>query len=82
MNHLDKEMIRLVLAGDRKFVKLADLKPVCVGHWPEVSVKGLYDEYIKRPQVMMHCPPKNEKKRPLDKTYLFNIINTFHGEEL
>ena len=63
-------------------VKLADLKPVNVGHWPEVSVKNLYNEFITRTDVALHCPPTNDKKRPIDKTYLFNIINTFHGDEL
>ena len=79
---MTKEWVRLILNGDKKLVKLADLKPVNVGNHEECSVKALYKEFSERPNLKPYMPPKLYKGRQLDKTYFFNIINTFCGEEL
>ena len=62
-------------------MSLNDLRPVNCGHWPEVSVKGLYKEFAERPEIPPYLPPKLNKGRTLDKTYFFNIVSTFFNEE-
>ena len=61
---------------------MKQLKTVDVGHYPEISVKGLYAEFADRPTVKPYMPPKQSKSRQIDKTYFFNIVNSQHEDEL
>ena len=72
----------MVLGGEKKLCPLSELKPVAIGHYPEVSVKTLYPMYCDRPEVRDYLPSKLAKGRSLDKTYFFNILNTFVHDEL
>ena len=72
----------MVLAGEKEFLPLADLKPVNAGNYPEVSVKHLFDEFSVRPQIQKYMPPKLNKGRTLWKEYFFNIVNSHYGPEL
>ena len=60
---------------------LKDLKPVTVPQYPEVSVKVLYDQYKDRQEVIKYFPSNLSDGRTLDRTYFFNILNTFIGDE-
>ena len=70
------------MRGEKKFVPLSDLKPVDAGHFPEVSVKGLYDDFASRPEIKKFLPPHVNKGRTMDKKYFFDIVNTFAHQEL
>ena len=80
-NQFDKEWIRQVLDGSKKLVPLSELRPVEVGHYPEVSVLNLWPQYKDRPEVRDYFPSKLPKGRSLDKAYFFNILSTFLGNE-
>ena len=77
-----KEWIRMIFNGEKKLLKLSDLKPVEVGNYPELSVKKLYAEFADRPTVKPYMPPKVIKGRQIDKRYFFNIVHTMHSDEL
>ena len=68
----------MILSGEKEFLPLVDLKPVAAGHYPEVSVKHLYDEFSVREEINKYMPPKLNKGRTLDKAYFFNIINSHY----
>ena len=70
------------MRGEKKFVPLSELKPVDAGHFPEVSVKGLYEDFANRPEIKKYMPPKVNKGRTLNKEYFFNIVSTFANQEL
>ena len=70
------------MCGEKKFVPLSELKPVDAGHFPEVSVKGLYEDFANRPEIKKYMPPKVNKGRTLNKEYFFNIVSTFANQEL
>ena len=72
----------MVLAGEKVFIPLSDIRPVEVGHFPEVSVKHMYDEFSVRPDISKYMPPKLNEGRTLDKEYFFNIVNSHYGKEL
>ena len=72
----------MILTGEKKLLPLAELKPVEVGNFPEVSVKQMYKDFSDRDTVKMFMPPKVFKGKGLDKTYFFNVVNTLHEEEL
>ena len=72
----------MILTGEKKLLKLTELRPIYCGHWPEVSVKGLYKEFSERQEIQPYLPNKLNKGRTLDKTYFFNIVSTFFSAEL
>ena len=72
----------MILTGEKKLLPLAELKPVEVGNFPEVSVNALYKDFAERPTVAPYMPPKITKGKGLDKTFFFNVISTLHEEEL
>ena len=63
-------------------VPLSELKPVDAGHSPEVSVKGLYEDFANRPEIKKYMPSKVYKGRMLNKEYLFNIVSSLTNQEL
>ena len=71
-----------MLNGSKRLIPLKELRTVAIANFPEVSVKTLWDEYKDRKEVKDYFPPKLCKGRTLDRTYFFNVLNTFLGEEL
>ena len=61
---------------------LADLRVVDAGHYPEISVLHLYNDFSTRPEIQKFMPPKVNKGRTLWKEYFFNIVNSHYGPEL
>ena len=53
----------MILSGEKRLMSLNDVKSVSVGHFPEVSVKGLYEEYSKRPEIKLYLPNELPKGR-------------------
>ena len=70
------------MRGEKKFIPLSELKQVDAGQFPEVSVKGLYEDFANRPEIKKYMPPKVNKGRTLNKEYFFNIVSTFANQEL
>ena len=58
------------------------MKACEVGNYPEVSVKALYEEYAKRPEVEPYMPPKLHKGRTLSKRYFWDVVGTIFAEEV
>ena len=72
----------MILNGEKKLLPLKGLKPVEMGHYPELSVKKLYAEFSNRQEVKMYIPPTITKGKQIDKKYFFNVVNTLHEDEL
>ena len=53
----------MILSGEKRLMSLNDVKSVSVGHFPEVSVKDLYEEYSKRPEIKLYLPNELQKGR-------------------
>jgi hypothetical protein len=79
---MTKEWVRMILSGEKKLMKLNDIRPVEVGYFPEVSVKHLYAEFKARPPMVPYLPDTMPKGRQLDKKYFFTIVNTLYNDEL
>ena len=65
----------MILSGEKKLMPLKDLKPVTVGFFDEISVKGLYEEFSQRTTIKPYMPPKIYKGRTVFRSYFFDIIN-------
>ena len=72
----------MILNGEKKLLTLKELKPVDVGHYPELSVKKLYAEFAQREALKPYLPPKVTKNKQVDKEYFFNVVNTLFEDEL
>ena len=72
----------MILSGEKKLLALKQLKSVNVGHYLELSVKKLYEDFANRDSVRPYMPPKVGKGKTINKTYFWNVVNTLHEEEL
>ena len=79
---MTKEWIRMILNGEKKLLTMKQLKPIETGHYPELAVVKLYEEFSKRDLVKPYLPPKLTKGKMLDKRYFFNVVNTLYEGEL
>lgn len=60
---LTKEWIRMILNGEKKLMSLSQIRPIHVGHFPEVSIKNLYSDFSSRDEVMIYLPAQLPKGR-------------------
>lgn len=72
----------MILAGEKKLLPLKDTKPINVGNYQEISVKGLYEDFANRPLLKPYMPPKINQGRQCMKEFFFTLVNSFYGEEL
>ena len=80
---MNKEWIKQILSGEKKLLKLTQIKPVNAGNFPEVSVKNLFKEFSIRPEIVPYMPPITTKKmKQLDRKYFFTVVNSFFPEEI
>jgi len=79
---MTKEWLKAILIGEKKLLKLDEVKAVHVGNFPEISVKKLYTEFAIRPEMRPYLPEKLAKGKQLEKEYFFNVVNTLFHEEL
>ena len=79
---LNKDWLKQILSGEKRLMKLDDVKQVNVGNYNEISVKHLYKDFSTRPEMKLYLPDKLSKGRQMDKEYFFNIANTLYTEEL
>ena len=75
---LTKDMIRDIFAGNKSVLKLPQVNFVSVPKYDELSVKSLYANLIKLPEMAQFFPDKYPKGQMCNREYLFNVANTVH----
>ena len=75
-----REFAKEVLRGDKKLLKLKEVKFIEVVKYDELAVKHLYGEFIELPLMAEYFPNKYPKGRQCDREYMFNVANTLHEE--
>ena len=60
---------------------MSDVRAINPPRFDEISVKQLYDECMKLPNMRLYFPDKFPKGRQCQREYFFNILNTLHPEE-
>ena len=61
-------------------MKNLNKKGVVVIKYDELSVKNLYEKFMKLEGVAQYFPDSYPKGRVCDREYLFNIVNTLHED--
>ena len=75
-----KDWIKQVFRGEKKLMKMADLRAINVTKYDELSVKRLYDDLLELEGMDQYFPDSYPKGRVCDRDYMFNIANTLHPE--
>ena len=50
--------------------------------YDEIGVKALYDKVLKQPNMAKFFPDKLPKGRQMDRSYMYNIWNTVHQDQV
>ena len=74
--HFAKEVLR----GDKKLLKLSEVKFIQVVRYDELSVKHLYKDLWALSNMAQYFPNKYPKGRCCDRDYMFNVANTLHQD--
>ena len=75
---LTKDMLKDILAGGKKLLKLKDVDFISAPKYDEISVKSLYRHLIELDGMKDYFPNKYAKGRCCDREYMFNVANTLH----
>ena len=74
---INKDFLKEVLAEDKEFIELRDVKWINVPLFDELSVVNIWPMMKENKQIMKYFPNKLPKGRVPDREYFFNILNTF-----
>ena len=77
---LNKDFLRDILQDKKKLMKQADITPITVPKYDELSVKAMLPEWQAQPDFWVYFPDKLAKDRLPDRTYFFTIMNSLHPE--
>ena len=75
---MNKDFLKQVLREDKKLLPLKHLKVVNVGHYPELALHKMYKEFSARPVLKQYLPDSLPKGRMIDKTFFWNLVNSFY----
>ena len=77
-----KDMLKDVLSGKKKFLKMQDVRFCNVPVYDEIGVKALYDDALKMPQMVDYFPDKLPKGKTMAREYFYNVWNTLHPDSV
>ena len=80
LRSINKEFIRDVLTDKKKLLLMNSVKMIKVPKFPELNVRDILEDLSDDENVMMHLPFSNNHKKPIDRDYFFNIVNTLLPE--
>ena len=73
-----KDLAKEVFTGNKKLLKMRDVKFINVVKYDELSVKNLYQKLLSLEGMTLYFPTKYPKGRQCDRAYLFNVANTLY----
>ena len=76
-----KDHLKQVLAGEKRFLKMGQVKFINAPNYDETGVKNLYDKVVQLPGMAPLFPDKYPKGRTCCKAYMYNCWNSIHPEE-
>ena len=77
---LNKDFLRDILQDKKKLMKLADISPIIVPKYDELSVKALLPQWQVQPDFWVYFPDQLAKDRLPDRVYFFTIMNSLQPE--
>lgn len=77
-----KDFLKLVFAGKKELIPQAQIRPISVPRFDELSVANLIKEVMTQKDLAKFFPEQRTKADLPDREYFFNIINTVEPEYL
>ena len=75
-----KDFAKAVFSGQKRLLKMREVKFINVTKYDELSVKSLYDNYLSLEGMKFYFPDKYPKGRCCDRDYMFNVANTLYED--
>ena len=79
---ITKDHLKLVLKGDKKFLKMSEVRFCNAPQFDEIGVKNLYDRVVQSPGMSLYFPDKYPKGRSCCRDYMYNVWNTLHPNDV
>ena len=77
-----KDHLKLILSGEKKFLKMQEVRFINPPAYDEIGVKNLYDRVVKLPKMAELFPDKYPKGRACCRSYMYNCWNTLYPEDV
>ena len=77
-----KDFLKLVFAGKKDLIPLAQVRPINVPRYDELSVSGLILEVMSQKDLAKFFPEQRTKADLPDREYFFSVINTIEPDYL
>ena len=77
-----KDFLKLVFAGKKDLIPLAQVRPINVPRYDELSVSGLILEVMGQKDLAKFFPEQRTKADLPDREYFFSVINTIEPDYL
>jgi len=74
------EYLKQILRGDKKLMKMADVRQCNPPHYDEISVQELYEPCLKMANMAQYFPDQYPKGRSCSRPYFFAILATLHPD--
>ena len=75
-----KDFAKAVFSGQKRLLKMREVKFINVTKYDELSVKSLYDNFLTLEGMKFYFPDKYPKGRCCDRDYMFNVANTLYED--
>ena len=73
---INKDFLKEVFAGRKHLIPQAQVRPVVVPKYDELSVRALYKDVMAQPEMAKYFPTAPSDKHFPDREYFFNVLNT------
>ncbi len=79
---MTKDFLKLVFGGRKELIPQAQVRPVSVPRYDELSVSSLIKDVMRSPELSKFFPDQVSPSDLPDREYFFNVINTVDPEYL
>jgi hypothetical protein len=77
---INRDYLREVMADQKRFLKMSEVRWVNVPQFEELSVQAIYPIIAKDAEVKIYFPEKLAKNKLPDRDYMYNVVNTLRPE--
>ena len=82
ISNVTKDFFKDVFSGRKELLSIAEVKHINIPHYPELSVRDMYEAYKDDPKLKLYLPAKFAKGRQIDRSYFLNVLNTLYPAQV
>ena len=75
---MNREFYKDLMRNNKKLIPIGDVKFINVPKMPELGVRKMFEMIDGDNMLREYLPDNFKKKRTIDRTWLYNVINTIH----